>query len=58
MGGLQLDFTREITLGLLLHGFQRLIRQVNSRDENKGFLCILAADRIRGSWHDGHEGTV
>jgi hypothetical protein len=58
MGGLQLDFTREIMMGLLLHGFQRLIRQVHCRDKNKGFLYILAADRIRGSWHDGHEGTV
>jgi hypothetical protein len=46
MGGLQLDFIKEITMGLLLNGFQRLIKLIESRHENRGFLYILAADRI------------
>jgi hypothetical protein len=45
MGGLQLDFTKEMTMGLLLNGLQRLIKQADRRDKNRGFLYVLTADR-------------
>ncbi len=42
-----MDFTKEITMNLLLTGLQRLIKQTELREENRGILYILAVDRIR-----------
>jgi hypothetical protein len=37
-GGLQMDFTNEVTQSLLLNGLQRLVRQSELSEENQAFL--------------------
>jgi hypothetical protein len=46
MGGLKMDFTTEITNGLVLNGLQR-IRQQGRVEENKSFLSTLLRECLR-----------
>ncbi len=45
-----MDFTKEITMGLLLNGLQRLIKQTELREDNRAgdfYIYVLAVDSIR-----------
>ncbi len=47
MGGLKMDFSKEVAQGLMLNSIDRLRRQVELRGEQQNFLYQLMVERLR-----------